>query len=115
MSELKQQWRALDHCEPPLRISPELLTRALAYRIQEAECFRDIALLVGCVRSRRFVVPDFPRRILACAEYMPPDRLLSAAMRGNRLAPVKDSGHPSCRKVAAILFRKLSQIGRLWV
>ena len=35
MSELKQRWRALYHCEPPLRISRELLTRALAYRIQE--------------------------------------------------------------------------------
>jgi hypothetical protein len=35
MRELKQQWRALYHSEPPLRISRELLTRALAYRIQE--------------------------------------------------------------------------------
>ena len=38
MSELKQQWRALYHSEPPLRISHELLTRALAYRIQEQVC-----------------------------------------------------------------------------
>jgi hypothetical protein len=35
MSELKQRWRALYHSEPPLRISRELLTRAVAYRIQE--------------------------------------------------------------------------------
>jgi hypothetical protein len=33
--ELKQQWQALYHSEPPHRISRELLTRAVAYRIQE--------------------------------------------------------------------------------
>jgi hypothetical protein len=35
IGELKQQWRALYNSEPPLRISRELLTRAVAYRIQE--------------------------------------------------------------------------------
>jgi hypothetical protein len=35
MSELKQRWRTIYRSEPPLRISRELLTRALAYRIQE--------------------------------------------------------------------------------
>ena len=35
ITELKQQWRAFYHSEPPLRISRELLIRALAYRIQE--------------------------------------------------------------------------------
>ena len=34
-AELKQQWRAHYHSEPPHRISRELLTRAVAYRIQE--------------------------------------------------------------------------------
>jgi len=33
--ELKQQWRSLYSSEPPHRISRELLTRAVAYRIQE--------------------------------------------------------------------------------
>src|ERR1700731_4422131 len=32
---LKQQWRALYGSEPPRRVSRELLTRAVAYRIQE--------------------------------------------------------------------------------
>src|SRR5258708_31072101 len=32
---LKQQWLALYGSEPPHRVSRELLTRALAYRIQE--------------------------------------------------------------------------------
>jgi DUF2924 family protein len=32
---LKQQWRAFYGCEPPHRVSRELLTRAVAYRIQE--------------------------------------------------------------------------------
>ncbi len=35
IAELKQQWRTLYKSEPPLRISHELLTRAVAYRIQE--------------------------------------------------------------------------------
>ena len=35
IADLKQQWRALYNSEPPHRISRELLTRAVAYRIQE--------------------------------------------------------------------------------
>jgi len=35
IAELKQEWRTLYKSEPPLRISRELLTRAVAYRIQE--------------------------------------------------------------------------------
>ena len=35
LAELKQQWQALYHSQPPHRISRELLTRAVAYRIQE--------------------------------------------------------------------------------
>jgi hypothetical protein len=35
IKELKQQWRSLYSSEPPLRVSRELLTRAVAYRIQE--------------------------------------------------------------------------------
>jgi hypothetical protein len=35
IAELKQQWQAVYHSEPPHRISRELLTRAVAYRIQE--------------------------------------------------------------------------------
>ena len=35
IAELKQEWRMLYHSEPPHRISRELLTRAVAYRIQE--------------------------------------------------------------------------------
>jgi hypothetical protein len=35
ITELKHQWRELYGSEPPRRISRELLTRAVAYRIQE--------------------------------------------------------------------------------
>jgi hypothetical protein len=34
-ADLKERWRALYSTEPPLRISRDLLIRALAYRIQE--------------------------------------------------------------------------------
>jgi hypothetical protein len=33
--DLKERWRVLYGCEPPRRISRDLLVRALAYRIQE--------------------------------------------------------------------------------
>jgi hypothetical protein len=35
IKELKKQWRSLYGSEPPLRVSRELLIRAVAYRIQE--------------------------------------------------------------------------------
>src|SRR5271155_6118688 len=35
VAELKQQWKELYGSEPPHHISRELLTRAVAYRIQE--------------------------------------------------------------------------------
>jgi hypothetical protein len=35
IKELKQHWRSLYSSEPPHRVSRELLTRAVAYRIQE--------------------------------------------------------------------------------
>jgi hypothetical protein len=35
ITEVKQQWRVFYKSEPPHRISRELLTRAVAYRIQE--------------------------------------------------------------------------------
>ena len=35
VSELKQRWRSLYRSEPPHRVSRELLTRAVAYKIQE--------------------------------------------------------------------------------
>ena len=35
IKQLKQQWRSLYSTEPPRRVSRELLTRAVAYRIQE--------------------------------------------------------------------------------
>jgi hypothetical protein len=35
IKELKQRWRSLYSSEPPHRVSRELLTRAVAYRIQE--------------------------------------------------------------------------------
>jgi Protein of unknown function (DUF2924) len=35
IAELKQEWQSLYHSEPPYRIRRELLTRSVAYRIQE--------------------------------------------------------------------------------
>jgi hypothetical protein len=54
-------------------------------------------------------------RVLACAKYVPPDQLLSAAVGGNCLAAIEDSGHPRRRKRTVVVLGKLSQIGRLFV
>jgi hypothetical protein len=37
IKQLKQQWRELYKSEPPHRVSREMLTRAVAYRIQEQD------------------------------------------------------------------------------
>src|SRR5260370_42550883 len=37
LKDLKSRWRELYDTEPPPRISRELLTRAIAYRLQERE------------------------------------------------------------------------------
>jgi len=42
LKDLKLRWRELYDTEPPHRISRELLTRAIAYRLQERE-FGDLA------------------------------------------------------------------------
>lgn len=65
IAELKQQWQALYHSEPPHRISRELLTRAVAYRIQEQvygglepSTKRLLIRLAGDARSGRPLKPE---------------------------------------------------------
>jgi hypothetical protein len=68
LKELKQQWRSLYSSEPPLRVSRELLIRAVAYRIQEqalgglkASTRRLLARLARDARNGR------PLRLVQCA------------------------------------------------
>lgn len=65
IAELKQQWRALYHSDPPHHISRELLTRAVAYRIQEQvygglkrSTRRLLIRLANDARSRRPLKPE---------------------------------------------------------
>lgn len=65
IAELKQQWQALYHSEPPHRISRELLIRAVAYRIQEQvygglkpSTRRLLLRLAGDARSGRPLKPE---------------------------------------------------------
>ena len=51
--DLKQQWRSLYHSEPPHRVSRELLTRAVAYRIQEQALGGPKPSLVDCWSASR--------------------------------------------------------------
>jgi hypothetical protein len=65
ITELKQQWGTLYRSEPPRRISRELLTRAVAYRIQEQvygglkpSTRRLLIRLAGEARSGRPLKPE---------------------------------------------------------
>jgi hypothetical protein len=65
ITELKQQWRTLYGSQPPHRISRELLTRAVAYRIQEQvygglkpSTRRLLIRLAGDARSGRPLKPE---------------------------------------------------------
>jgi DUF2924 family protein len=65
IAELKLQWRAYYGSNPPLRISRELLTRAVAYRIQEqvrgglrTSTRRLLIRLANDVRSGRPLRPE---------------------------------------------------------
>ena len=72
ITELKQQWRTLYGSEPPHRVSRELLTRAVAYRIQEQ--------VYGGLKPST-------RRLLM--------RLASAAVSGRPLRPEPARGAPA--------------------
>src|SRR5713101_1887207 len=68
IKEMKQQWRSLYSSEPPHRVSRELLTRAVAYRIQEQA-------LGGLKRSTRRLL----ERLASDARSVRPLKLSSCA------------------------------------
>ena len=78
--DLKSRWRAWYDTEPPARISRELLTSAIAYRLQERE-FGGLApatrrLLEGVAADRS------SRRLVARARKVAPGALLIREWRG---------------------------------
>ena len=78
--DLKSRWRAWYGTEPPARISRELLTSAIAYRLQERE-FGGLApatrrLLEGVAADRS------SRRLVARARKVAPGALLIREWRG---------------------------------
>jgi CubicO group peptidase (beta-lactamase class C family) len=78
--DLKSRWRAWYGTEPPARISRELLTSAIAYRLQERE-FGGLApatrrLLEGVAADRS------SRRLVARARKVAPGALLVREWRG---------------------------------
>jgi hypothetical protein len=74
ISELKSRWRAWYDTEPPARISRELLTSAIAYRLQE----REFGGLAPATRRllERVDAEHSPRRLVA------PGALLIREWRG---------------------------------
>jgi DUF2924 family protein len=82
IKDLKSRWRALYDTEPPPRISRELLTRAIAYRLQEkvfgglASATRRLLERVAADRSSR-------RARLSLARKAAPGSLLIREWRGN--------------------------------
>jgi hypothetical protein len=91
ISELKSRWRAWYDTEPPARISRELLTSAIAYRLQERE-FGGLApatrrLLEGVAADRS------SRRLVARARKAAPGALLIREWRGAaHQVTVRDDG-----------------------
>jgi len=81
INDLKSRWRESYDTEPPLRISRELLTRAIAYRLQERE-FGGLAPATRRLLQR--VADDLSshRAILSVARKAAPGTLLIREWRG---------------------------------
>jgi len=82
INDLKSRWRELYDTEPPLRISRELLTRAIAYRLQKRE-FGGLAPATRRLLQR--VADDLSshRAILSVARKAAPGTLLIREWRGS--------------------------------
>ena len=77
---LKSRWRAWYDTEPPARISRELLTSAIAYRLQE----REFGGLAPATRRllERVAADRSSRRLVARARKVAPGALLIREWRG---------------------------------
>ena len=109
--ELKQRWRSLYRSEPPLRVSRELLIRAVACRIQEQalgglkpSTRRLLERLAGDARVGR------PLTLLSCAPPVSAGTLLVRDWEGiTHEVQVLDRGVLYKRK----RYRSLSEVARL--
>src|SRR5260370_39581780 len=75
INDLKLRWRELYDTEPPPRISRELLTRAIAYRLQERE-FGGLAPATHRLLERVADAPSSHRARLSQARKIAPGTLL---------------------------------------
>ena len=110
IKELKQRWRSLYDSGPPLRISRELLTRAVAYRIQEQalgglkpSTRRLLERLARDARSGR------PLKLSTCAPASAGTVLMRAWQGITHEVKVLDRGVLYKRK----RYRSLSEVARL--
>ena len=107
INDLKSRWRDLYDTEPPPRISRELLTRAIAYRLQERE-FGGLA--PSTLRLLERVADDLPRARLNLACKAAPGTLLIREWRGKaHQVTVHDEGVVYRGK----RYRSLSEVARL--
>jgi len=107
--DLKARWRELYDTEPPPRISRELLTRAIAYRLQE-KVFDGLAPATRRLLER--VAADLPsdRASLSLARKAAPGTLLIREWRGNaHRVTVHDDGFVYRGK----RYGSLSEVARL--
>ena len=81
LKDLKLRWRDLYDTEPPPRISRELLTRAIAYRLQERE-FGGLAPATRRLLERVADDPSSHRARLSHARKAAPGTLLIREWRG---------------------------------
>jgi hypothetical protein len=110
IKRLKKQWRLLYGSEPPHRVSRELLTRAVAYRIQEQalgglkpSTRRLLERLVGDARSGR------PLTLSPCAPASAGTVLMRDWQGTTHEVKVLDRGVLYKRK----RYRSLSEVARL--
>jgi len=109
LKDLKLRWRDLYDTEPPPRISRELLTRAIAYRLQERE-FRGLAPATRRLLERVANDLSSHRERLSHARKAPPGTLLIREWRGKaHQVTVRDDGVGYRGK----RYRSLSEVARL--
>jgi Protein of unknown function (DUF2924) len=107
--DLKSRWRALYDTEPPPRISRELFTRAIAYRLQERE-FGGLAPATHRLLERVANDLSSPRARLSKTRKAAPGTLLIREWRGNAH---QVTVHDDAVVYRGKRYRSLSEVARL--
>jgi len=109
INDLKSRWRQLYDTEPPPRISRELLTRAIAYRLQE-KVFGGLAPATCRLLERVADDLSYHRARLSYARKAAPGTLLIREWRGKAH---QVTVHDDAVVYRGKRYRSLSEVARL--